>query len=75
MDMPVADGMSLLAFGFDKETEDKLYQRWVGLAQYEVSFEEFKQKLLPVKVDEEKTLEKLDKLMDGVTWVKNNGNI
>lgn len=75
MDMPVADGMSLLVFGFDKETEDKLYQRWVGLAQYEVSFEEFKQKLLPVKVDEEKTLEKLDKLMDGVTWVKNNGNI
>ena len=75
MDMPVADGMSLLVFGFDKETEDKLYQRWVGLAQYEVSFEEFKQKLLPVKVDEENTLEKLDKLMDGVTWVKNNGNI
>ena len=75
MDMPVSDGMSLLTFAFEKETEDKLYQRWIGFAQYEVSFEEFKRKLKPVTVDEKKTLEDLDQLMNGVTWVKKDGNI
>ena len=67
-EMPVDDGISLLTFAFDKEDEDKLYARWVGFAQYEVSFEEFKRKLMPVKVDEKKTLEKLDELMEKTNW-------
>jgi len=67
--------MSLIEFAFEKESEDKLFQRWIGFAQYEVSFEEFKQKLQPVKVDEEKTLEKIDKLMESVTWEHTDGNI
>ena len=68
--MPVEDGISLFTFAFGKEDEDKLFARWIGFAQYEVSFEEFKRKLMPVKVDEEKTLEKLDELMGSVTWEK-----
>lgn len=69
-------GISLLAFAFEKEDEEKLYARWVGFAQYEVSFEEFKRKLMPVKVDEEKTLERLDELMSRTMWKKeDNGDI
>ena len=75
MDMPVEDGMSLLAFAFEKETEDKLFARWIGFAQYEVSFEEFKRNLQPVRVDEKKTLEDLDELMERTTWVHKHGNI
>ena len=68
MEMPVDDGISLLSYAFGKEEDDMLYSRWVGLAQYEVSFEEFKQKLAPVRIDEKKTLEKVDKLMESITW-------
>lgn len=68
MEMPVDDGISLLSYAFGKEEDDMLYSRWVGLAQYEVSFEEFKQKLAPVRIDEKKTLEKVDKLMETIAW-------
>lgn len=69
-------GISLLAFAFEKEDEEKLFARWVGFAQYELSFEEFKRKLKPVKVDEKKTLERLDDLMSRTSWKKeDNGNI
>ena len=73
--MPVDDGMSLLAFAFEKEADEKLFERWIGYAQYEVSFEEFKKKLQPVKIDEKKTLEDIDKLMATVTWEHKDGNI
>lgn len=68
MEMPVDDGISLLSYALGKEEDDMLYSRWVGLAQYEVSFEEFKQKLAPVRIDEKKTLEKVDKLMETIAW-------
>lgn len=68
--MPVDDGISLLAFAFDKEDEDKLFSRWVGYAQYEMSFEEFKRRLKPVKVNETETLERLDELMTKTVWRK-----
>ena len=77
--MPIDDGISLLAFAFEKEEDDKLYSRWVGLAQYEFSFEEFKKNLKPVRFDEKKTLADLDKLMGSTTWerygVITDGNI
>lgn len=66
--MPIDDGISLLAFGFEKEDDDKLFARWVGFAQYEVSFDDFKRKLKPARVDEEKTLERIDELMAKTTW-------
>lgn len=55
--MPMADGAALIRHAFEAEADEKLYQRWVGMAQYEMSFEEFKRKLTPVsarfKTDEE----------------------
>lgn len=68
MEMPADDGISLLSYAFGKEEDDMLYSRWVGLAQYEVSFEEFKRNLAPVRIDEKKTLEKVDKLMETIAW-------
>ena len=68
--MPVEDGISLLVYAFEKEDEDKLFDRWVNAAQYEVSFDEFKSKLQPVAIDEKKTLEDIDELMSGTTWRK-----
>lgn len=68
MEMPVDDGISLLSYAFGKEEDDMLYSRWVGLAQYEISFEEFKKSLAPVRIDEKKTLEKVDKLMESISW-------
>lgn len=66
--MPVEDGISLLTYASEKEDEDKLFARWIGFAQYEVSFEEFKRRLKPVRVNEKKTLEELDELMGQTTW-------
>ena len=59
-----------MAFAFEKEEDDKLFARWVGLAQYDVSFEEFKRRLMPVVIDEQKTMEELDVLMDSTKWRK-----
>ena len=67
-EMPIDDGISLLAFALEKEDEDKLFARWVGFAQYEIGFDEFKRRLMPVKVDEKKTLERIDELMEKTVW-------
>ena len=66
--MPLDDGISLLAYAFEAEENDKLYARWIGFAQYEVSFEEFKRNLMPVRVNEKETLEEIDELMTKTTW-------
>ena len=70
MEMPAEDGISLLSFAFGKEEDEKLFSRWIGFAQYEVSFDEFKRNLQPVHVDEKKTLEDLDNLMSETVWGK-----
>ena len=68
--MPVDDGISLLTYAFEKEDDDKIFARWVGFAQYEVGFEEFKRRLKPAKVDEKKTIERIDDLMEKTVWKK-----
>ena len=79
MEMPAEDGISLFAFAFENEDDDKLFSRWIGLAQYEISFDEFKRQLMPARVDEKKTLEEIDKLMANTVWekmgVNNYGNL
>lgn len=69
-EMPVSDGISLLTYALEKESDDKIFARWIGFAQYEVGFDEFKRNLQPKVINEKKTLEKLDELMDGKTWAK-----
>ena len=66
--MPLNDGISLLAYAFESEENDKLYARWVGFTQYEVSFDEFKRELMPVRVDEKATLAEIDELMTKTNW-------
>ena len=68
--MPASDGISLLTFAFEKETDDKLFTRWVGFAQYDIGFDEFKRRLQPTVVNEKKTIERLDDLMDSTKWEK-----
>lgn len=67
-EMPLNDGISLLVYAFEQEENDKLFSRWIGFAQYEVSFEEFKQKLMPVRVNEKDTLARIDELMEKTSW-------
>lgn len=68
--MPASEGISLLSYAFEKETDDKLFTRWVGLAQYYIGFDEFKRRLQPAVVNEKKTLERLDDIMDSSKWEK-----
>ena len=78
MELPADDGVRLLSFAFDKEQDDRLFQRWIGQAQYQMGFDEFKQSLIPVRIDTQKTLKELDELMENTTWTKAeviNGNI
>lgn len=55
MELPLQDGIDLMLYAMEKETDEKLFQRWIGMAQYEMGFEEFKTKLGPArfKSDEE----------------------
>lgn len=62
--------MQLLSYAFNKEQEDRLFIRWVDQAQYQMSFEDFKQSLIPVQIDNKKTLEKLDEMMENTKWTK-----
>lgn len=68
--MSADEGISLLTYAFEKEADDKIFARWIGFAQYEVSFEEFKRQLQPVTVNEKKTLEQIDELMADTQWGK-----
>lgn len=70
-DLPVEDGIRLILFALDKEAEDRLFTLWVGSNQCaEVSFTEFKERLKPIRIDEEATLERLDELMESAQWAK-----
>ena len=53
--MPADEGMAFLRFISDKDEESLLFQRWIVSAQFEMSFDEFKEKLKPkpMKDDEE----------------------
>lgn len=51
--MEVDEALSLIGFALDKKTEELLFQRWIGKLQFEMSFEEFKEKLKPVKLKNE----------------------
>lgn len=45
MELPAQDGIDLILYAFEQENEDKIFERWVGLAQYDMSYDEFKEKL------------------------------
>lgn len=43
--MPAADGLALLEYAMEQETDRLLFDRWIQGAQYSVSFDEFKASL------------------------------
>ena len=68
--MPVSDGVPFLLYAFEQEEEDKLFQRWVAGPQLQYGYDEFKNLLKPVEINEKATFEKLDAIMDGTRWSK-----
>lgn len=70
MELPANDGVQLLSYAMNKEQDDRLFMRWIGQAQYQMSFDEFKQSLIPVRIDTKKTMEQLDELMENTKWTK-----
>lgn len=71
--MPADEGVAFLLFAMDKEEEAMLFQRWLVSAQFEMSFDEFKEKLKPKIVDDRKTLQDVENIMK--SWEAKNGII
>lgn len=46
--MDPEEAMAFINFLAEKETDEKIFQRWCCGPQYEMSFEEFKSRLKPV---------------------------
>lgn len=70
MEMPLNDGVSLLLYALDKETEDKLFARWIAGPQLQYGYEEFKKALQPVKINEDDILDEIDEIMADTVWQK-----
>lgn len=69
-DLPAEDGIRLILFALEKETDDKLFALWVGSNQCsQQSFNEFKESLKPARFDEN-VLDRIDQLMESTTWTK-----
>lgn len=53
--LPIGEALSLIQFACEKQEEELLFSRWVNGPQFQMSFDEFKQKLKPpqFKKDEE----------------------
>lgn len=56
MNMAAEEGLSLLLFALEQEEDGLLFSRWVNGPQYSISFDEFKQRLRPVKQKPEKEI-------------------
>jgi len=73
LELPADDGVQLLVFALNKEQDEKLFLRWIGQAQYQMSFDDFKQSLKPVIINTEETMAQLNELMENTTWTKVQG--
>lgn len=47
MGLDLESGLSQIEYIIEKETEELLYQRWIHDLQFQMSFDEFKAKLIP----------------------------
>lgn len=54
--MDADDAIPVLFQAKQHETDDKLFQRWLNGYQWEMSFDEFKQKLRPLTNKDAKTI-------------------
>ena len=54
--MDADDAIPIMLQAKQRETEEKLFQRWLSGYQWEMGFEEFKQKLRPIRNKSAKTI-------------------
>lgn len=65
--MDADDSVALLNFAFDTEQEDKLFQRWIPMAQNVMSFDDFKRELKPAQFEPvDKTLTDVANILDSM---------
>ncbi len=56
MSMDYEDAISLIDFAVEKDIEEILFHRWIHDLQFQMSFDEFKQKLKPQKLRDDKEI-------------------
>ena len=62
--MEIDEALLLIEYALKQRTEELLYQRWIGKLQFEMSFEEFKEKLKPIRIKkEEEILEDVENIL------------
>lgn len=54
--MEIEEAMGYIEFLVKEKEDEMLFQRWIAGAQYQMSFENFKNKLMPVAVIGEKKI-------------------
>ena len=59
-----------MLYAMEKEEDDKLFARWIAGPQLQYGYEEFKELLKPVRMDEKKTMEDIDSFMENTAWEK-----
>lgn len=77
MDMEPFEALSFIDYAHEKRSEDMLYQRWiVGGYHFEMSFPEFKERLMPKpEKPEQEILEDVKRILDGMGKGEQRGNI
>lgn len=74
--MEPEEALAFIRFLKDEDLEDKLFQRWCAGPQFEMSFEEFKNKLKPVPiVPDEAILDDVYGIIESIGGESDNGNI
>ena len=75
--MDPEEAMAFIRFLKEKELEEKLFQRWCAGPQFEMSFDEFKNRLTPVPIMPDEVI--LDDVFEIIREISggepHNGNI
>lgn len=54
--MEIDEAVKYIEFLTDKELDEKLYLRWIAGPQYQMSFLEFREALMPKKIESEEVI-------------------
>lgn len=76
MAVPIEDAIEIMDFAVAQNNEDKLFQRWIVQSQFEMSFDEFKQAVMPaVNKSDEEVLKDVFSIIEMMNKETNNGTI
>lgn len=59
-----------MLYAMEKEEDDKLFARWIAGPQLQYGYEEFKQLLQPVRINEKDILKDVDEIIAHTVWQK-----